>query len=89
MGVVSTPDISVEMIHRPIPVVYDNRRKDHNHVSWVPVVLNIPERRSYEPSKPWVYKKRRGRKIAGDIICFVDNWRGVGQLEQVCCETLH
>ena len=51
------------MMHRAMPVVYGDRRKDDNHFAWVTVMLNLPGMRSYEPSKPRVYKKRKDGKI--------------------------
>lgn len=52
---------------------------EENDFRWDTVLLNLSGSESYDPSKPWVSKRRfSGGKIAADFITYVDDVRSCG-----------
>lgn len=57
-----------------------NNKDATNPLRWDVIVLNLPGSKSYDPSKPRVYKwDRIAGSLAGELVIFVDDVRATGK----------
>ena len=78
MGFRSSPYNSVKMYLIVEEVVRGDRRDSSNAFQWNHVMLNLPGTKSYNPSIPWITKRRTDGTLASDLVDFVDDERIVG-----------
>ena len=78
MGFKSSPYNSVKMYHVVEEVVRGDRRDLNNAFQWDHVDLNLPGTGNYNPSLPWITKRRTDGTLASDLVDFVDDERIVG-----------
>ena len=58
---------------------------DSNTFFWDEMKLNLPCSPSFDPGMPWLYKfDSRVRKIASDVVTFIDNKRVTGSSVELC-----
>ena len=57
------------------PHIKGNRFNQENVFSWNQVVMNLPGDKTYDPSKPRVYKVRKDGSIAADLFIYIDDLR--------------
>jgi hypothetical protein len=56
-----------------------NRKDPKNPLHYTEVVMNLPGTKTYDPTKPNIYKWNEGaRRVAGEIVTFIDNMRAFG-----------
>ena len=59
-------------------------KANKNPFRWDSIELNLPGSENYDPSMPWVYKRRSDGQIASDFVSFVDDFRPTGPSEYEC-----
>jgi hypothetical protein len=80
MGSKLSPYASVRYYYLAEEFIRGNRLEPHNPLRWDVVELNLPGSESYNPSRPRVIKWDSVLdRMAGDLIAFVDDIRGIGQ----------
>ena len=89
MGFRSSPYNSVKMYHIVEEVIRGDRRDSSNAFQWEYVKLNLPGTRSYDPSLPWITKRRNDGTLASDLVDFVDDERIVGHGSERAREAGH
>jgi hypothetical protein len=58
-----------------------------NPYQWHQVVLNLPASPNYDATRPWVWKRRKDRKLASDTSCYVYDVRHMGHNKCTCWST--
>ena len=48
-----------------------------NVFHWLKVFFNLPGTKSYDPSRPWVYRVRTDGRLAVDIFWYIDDGRPI------------
>jgi len=84
MGLKSSPYNCVQGIMHLAETILGDPSDENNPFQWAEVTLNLPGSKTYDPSKPWVYKVRLDGKIACDIFIYVDDLRPTGPTEETC-----
>jgi hypothetical protein len=51
---------------------------------WHAIELKLPGSKLYDPTRPWVSKRRKDGKIANDLVSFMDDLRMLGSSEKEC-----
>ena len=84
MGLKDSPYRSIQMAIVAKLVSYGDKDDPRNPFQWKDVILNLPGQPSYDPTYPWVYKRRSDGHIATDIYLYVDDGRLTGFNEEQC-----
>ena len=58
-----------------------DRKHKMNVFGWERVVLNLPGSKTYDPTRPWVFKMRTDGKIAADFFAYIDDERPTAPTE--------
>jgi hypothetical protein len=79
MGARSRPYVSVRYFYLAEEFCRGFRSDKNNPLQWDCIILNLPGSKSYDPSKPRVFKwDSVNQRMAGDLITFVDDLRITG-----------
>ena len=73
MGFRASPYLTTREMKKVEARTKGNHHNKDNGFSWERVVLNLPGKANYNPGKPWVYKARADRTIAGDLFSYIDD----------------
>jgi hypothetical protein len=84
MGLKDLPYRSIQMAVVAKLAAYGVKDDPKNPFQWEDVVLNLPDQPEYDPTYPWVYKRRRDGNIASDIFLYVDDGRPMGFDQEQC-----
>jgi hypothetical protein len=78
MGLTGSPYTCFQGAVRGKSFTLGDRKDRENPFHWERVVLtNVPGLWDYDPSRPRVYKVRWDRRIAGDLVIYIDDVRAV------------
>jgi hypothetical protein len=89
MGVRSSPFNCVRAYLISEEILMGDRRSVHNPFRWDRVVLNLPGSKSYDPSKPWVYRfDEIGKAMASFVLSYVDDLRTGSNKGRRDCENV-
>lgn len=69
--------ISLEMIK-------GNRKDTSNPFAWDKIHLNLPSSDNYDPTEPWVAKRKADGSLAADCFVFVDDGRVLEATQAKC-----
>ena len=75
MGFRPSPYIATRHLLCARRFLLGNRKDRDNPFAWEDIMLNLPGMDTYDPRKPWVYKRRYDGRIAGDLIVYIDDLR--------------
>jgi hypothetical protein len=89
MGFRSSPYNAVKMYLIVEEVIRGDRRDNRNAFQWDHILLNLPGTAAYNPSEPWITKRRSDGTLASDLVDFVDDERVVGSSEERAREAGH
>jgi len=89
MGMKTSPYIAIKGTHIAEESVLGNRHDPSNPFRWAFVALNLPGMPSYNPSLPWVSRRRDDGRIASGVVRFVDDLRPVGSSTEDCWSAMH
>ena len=78
MGFRSSPYNSVKMYLIVEEVIRGDRHDAENPFQWDLIRLNLPGTKEYDPSTPWITKRRADGSLASDLVDFVDDERITG-----------
>lgn len=78
MGLKDSPYRSIQMAMTAKSIAYGKKRDPNNPFQWEKAVLNLPGQLDYNPTMPWVYKRRRDGHLASEIYLYVDDGRPTG-----------
>jgi hypothetical protein len=85
MGFRPCPLVTIQALAWLEENIFGNRNDLENVFHWESLKMNLPGSATYDPSKPWVYKKSEcDGKIAADCLVYVDVLRPTGTSEEEC-----
>ena len=86
MGMTPSPIISGRHVFWLKEMTFADRQDQSNIFRWDRIELNLPGSASYDPTMPWVSKRRRDGELAADTPDFVDDRRPTAPTEKECWE---
>lgn len=89
MGLCSSPYITTKMVLLADEMVTGDRLDVSNPFHWEGVHLNLPGDPHYDPSQPWVAKRRKDGVLAGGMVKYMDDLRPVAQGQSACWHLAH
>lgn len=79
MGLKDSPYCSIQMAVVAKIASYGDKDDPRNPFLWKDAELNLPgQQPDYDPTYPWVYKRRCDGNIASDVFVYVDDGRLTG-----------
>ena len=84
MGLQDSTYRSIQMTVVAKLAAYGDKNHPANPFQWEDVVMNLPGQPDYDPTYPWVYKRRIDGHIASNIFLYVDDGRPTGFDEKQC-----
>ena len=85
MGLKSSPYVTTQGVGIAEEIVRGDRHDGLNVFHWDYVQMNIPGQKDYDPTAPWISKRRRSDgRIANDVVIYVDDARSTGASEDEC-----
>ena len=84
MGYCPSPYLTTREMKKVEARTKGNRHYQDNVFRWEKIVLNLPGKTDYNPSKPWVYKVRTDGVIAGNLFSYIDDYQNTGPSKQEC-----
>jgi hypothetical protein len=89
MGLMLSPYITNKGAHIAEETVLGDRLSPSNPLRWDHVKLNLPGMSAYDPTQPWVSRRREDGSIAAGVCRFVDDLRPVGPSVEECWSVTH
>ena len=65
-------------------LIRGNPSDETSPFQWNNVELNLPGDPFYDPTRPWVSKRRNDGLLALDVLSYVDDLRSSGASEELC-----
>jgi hypothetical protein len=84
MGVTPSPYNAVSSFAWVEEIIRGNPADAAMPFRWHVIELNLPGSKEYDPTRPWVSKRRKDGKIANDLVTFMDDLRMLGSSEKEC-----
>lgn len=84
MGLRPSPYVAIRACSWGEEIVWGDRHCPNNPLQWETVQLNLPGSPEYDPSLPWVVRRRKDGDISGYFGTYVDDIRPVGNSEDHC-----
>jgi hypothetical protein len=95
MGLTCSPYQSVQTGTRAKQLILGNRAQESNPFRWKDIQLNLPGDSDYDPTLPWISKRRADGMIAADFRTYIDDnrvtandaneaWLGSSQIAKCC-----
>ena len=78
MGLTDSPFRSAQMMMVAKEKALGSHTDERNPFRWTVVVLNLPGNKLYDPTMPWVYKRRANGQIASGAFVYVDENKTTG-----------
>ena len=82
MGLSPSPYFTTKDMLVVEKIIRGDRNYSTNIFGWSRVVLNLPGDKSYDPTRPWVFKMREDGNIAVDFFIYIDDERPTAPTEE-------
>ena len=95
MGLTGSPYQAVQTATRAKRLILGDRRDQNNLFRWDSIIINAPGDKDYNPTLPWIFKRRDDGNIGGDLHTYIDDnrvtannkkeaWAALSQIAKVC-----